>query len=197
MPISKGNKILDIGCGLGGPARYYAKKFECFITGIDITAFDEKIDIYSKTYFTHKKGNAASVGNGEIFQQRGVVSQALQRCPKVHKYAGRKKGSFFAFTEHGLGPLGDPIFPLPWADSDRINPYQTGAEYFGKLSNSTDIEIIKLMIDYKNLPIRNLRIPPTLGIHVIGGPSMIERSKNSLKSIKEKRTLPFEVLCKK
>ena len=44
-------------------------------------AFDEKIDIYSKTYFTHKKGNAASVGNGQIFQQRGVVSQALQFQP--------------------------------------------------------------------------------------------------------------------
>jgi len=44
-------------------------------------AFDEKIDVYSKTYFTHKKGNAASVGNGEIFQQRGVVSQALQFQP--------------------------------------------------------------------------------------------------------------------
>ena len=33
-------------------------------------AFNEKIDIYSKTYFTHKNGNSASVGNGEIFQQR-------------------------------------------------------------------------------------------------------------------------------
>ena len=43
----------------------------------------------------------------------------------------------------------------------------------------------------------NDKTPPTLGIHVIGGPSMIERSKNSLKSIKEKRTLPFEILCKK
>ena len=38
MPISKNQKILDIGCGLGGPARYYAKQFECFITGIDITS---------------------------------------------------------------------------------------------------------------------------------------------------------------
>ena len=44
-------------------------------------AFNEKIDVYSKTYFSHKKGNAASVGNGEIFRQRGVVSQALQFQP--------------------------------------------------------------------------------------------------------------------
>ena len=44
-------------------------------------AFGEKVDIYTKTYFTHKKGNAASVGNGQIFQQRGVVSQTLQFQP--------------------------------------------------------------------------------------------------------------------
>ena len=37
MPIKKNKRILDIGCGLGGPARYYAKEFECIITGIDIT----------------------------------------------------------------------------------------------------------------------------------------------------------------
>ena len=66
----------------------------------------------------------------------------------------------------------------------------------------TDIEIIKTgdkyMSGYEKLVNKtNDTIPPTLGIHVIGGPSMIERSKNSLKSIKEKRTLPFEVLCKK
>ncbi|MDA9674495.1 SAM-dependent methyltransferase, partial [Alphaproteobacteria bacterium] len=29
MPIKKNQSILDIGCGLGGPARYYAKEFGC------------------------------------------------------------------------------------------------------------------------------------------------------------------------
>ena len=37
MPITKNQKILDVGCGLGGPARYYAKEFKCHITGVDIT----------------------------------------------------------------------------------------------------------------------------------------------------------------
>ena len=44
-------------------------------------AFNNKIDVYSKTNISHKTGNAASVGNGEIFAQRGVVSQALQFQP--------------------------------------------------------------------------------------------------------------------
>ena len=38
---------------------------------------------------------------------------------------------------------------------------------------------------------------PILGIHVIGGSTMKQRSINSMKSIKEKRTLPFEIVCKK
>ncbi|MBT5644434.1 MAG: hypothetical protein HOJ42_04820 [Gammaproteobacteria bacterium] len=42
--------------------------------------------------------------------------------------------------------MGD-ILRLSPGPFDRINPYQTGAEYFGKLNNSIDIEIIKLMID--------------------------------------------------
>ena len=36
---------------------------------------------------------------------------------------------------------------------------------------------------------------PTLGIHVIGGESMLERSKNSMQSIIENRTYPFEIIC--
>ena len=38
---------------------------------------------------------------------------------------------------------------------------------------------------------------PTLGMHVIGGPTMFERQKNSMLSIKEERTLPFEIICYK
>ncbi|MDA1325941.1 MAG: class I SAM-dependent methyltransferase [Proteobacteria bacterium] len=29
--------VLDIGCGIGGPARYFANAFGCRVTGIDLT----------------------------------------------------------------------------------------------------------------------------------------------------------------
>jgi SAM-dependent methyltransferase len=29
LPVKPGDDILDIGCGLGGPARYFAKRFGC------------------------------------------------------------------------------------------------------------------------------------------------------------------------
>ena len=37
LPIKAGQHILDIGCGLGGPARYIAHRFQCNVSGLDIT----------------------------------------------------------------------------------------------------------------------------------------------------------------
>jgi TonB-linked SusC/RagA family outer membrane protein len=44
-------------------------------------AFNDKIDIFTRTNMAYNTGNAASVGNSQIFQQRSVVSQALQFQP--------------------------------------------------------------------------------------------------------------------
>jgi SAM-dependent methyltransferase len=38
LPVAAGHRLLDIGCGLGGPARYFADRFGCEVTGIDLTA---------------------------------------------------------------------------------------------------------------------------------------------------------------
>ena len=37
LPIQRGHHIVDIGCGIGGPARYLAKRFGCRVSGVDIT----------------------------------------------------------------------------------------------------------------------------------------------------------------
>lgn len=37
LPIKPGSHILDIGCGIGGGHPLLRKRFQCFVTGIDIT----------------------------------------------------------------------------------------------------------------------------------------------------------------
>nr|WP_320154028.1 TonB-dependent receptor [uncultured Draconibacterium sp.] len=44
-------------------------------------AFDEKVTILSKTNASYSNGKASSVGNGQMYQQRGVVSHALRFQP--------------------------------------------------------------------------------------------------------------------
>ncbi|GGK27406.1 SusC/RagA family TonB-linked outer membrane protein [Yeosuana aromativorans] len=44
-------------------------------------AFNKKVDLYSNTNLAYNKGNASSIGNGEVFLQKSVTSQALQFQP--------------------------------------------------------------------------------------------------------------------
>ena len=37
IKIKPENKILDVGCGIGGSARFLASNYGCFVTGVDIT----------------------------------------------------------------------------------------------------------------------------------------------------------------
>jgi cyclopropane fatty-acyl-phospholipid synthase-like methyltransferase len=37
MMFEKGASCLDVGCGIGGPARYMAKHYDVDVTGIDLT----------------------------------------------------------------------------------------------------------------------------------------------------------------
>ena len=34
LPIREGQHLVDIGCGIGGPARYIARRFGCTVSGV-------------------------------------------------------------------------------------------------------------------------------------------------------------------
>ena len=38
LPPKASDHLLDIGCGIGGPARWIAAKYGCRVTGVDLTA---------------------------------------------------------------------------------------------------------------------------------------------------------------
>jgi ubiquinone/menaquinone biosynthesis C-methylase UbiE len=37
VSITEDSRVLDVGCGIGGPARYLAHRFGCRVDGIDLT----------------------------------------------------------------------------------------------------------------------------------------------------------------
>ena len=215
MPITKNQKILDVGCGLGGPARYYAKEFKCHITGVDITP--SFIEIGNKFNRLTSMSTMVDlyVGNGEKLEFEDEVfdgaysqhvtlniSDRMKFFSEIYRVL--KKGSFFAFTEHGLGPKNNPIFPLPWADNLDMSFLLPPAKTVTILKEIgfINIKLIetgdKYIEGYEKLIQKQPKSEkPTLGIHVIGGSSMHERSINSMRSIKENRTLPFEIVREK
>jgi ubiquinone/menaquinone biosynthesis C-methylase UbiE len=106
-----------------------------------------------------------------------------------------KPGGFFALSEHGLGPEGDPIYPLPWADEPATSFLKTRAETEQLLSEAgfDRIETVdtgpKYVEAYKSMLAKiKAEGPPMLGLHVVGGDDMTIRAANSIRSIEEGRT---------
>ena len=127
LPIQAGHHIVDIGCGVGGPARYLAERFGCRVSGIDIT--EPFVEAANKlTALLKMEGQVeVELGNGQQLPYSdamfdgGYAQHVTMNIADRAQFFGEafrvlKPGAFFALTEHGLGPEGDPHYPLPWSD---------------------------------------------------------------------------------
>jgi SAM-dependent methyltransferase len=45
LALGPNSHVLDIGSGIGGPARYFAKRYGCRVTGIDLSEFNHRIAV--------------------------------------------------------------------------------------------------------------------------------------------------------
>ena len=118
--------VLDIGCGIGGPVRYFAKAFGCRVSGIDLT--EEYINV--ATMLTERCGlddrvdfkcaNAIDLPFDDTsFDVAWCLSVTMNIEDRAGFYAEvrrvLKPGGQFALSELGQGTGGDPYYPLPWA----------------------------------------------------------------------------------
>ena len=46
IALTKGSRVLDVGCGIGSPARYLAHTYGCRVNGIDLTP--ELVEVLTK-----------------------------------------------------------------------------------------------------------------------------------------------------
>ncbi len=119
-------------------------------------------------------------------------------------YRVLKPGTFFALTEHGLGPRGDPHYPLPWS-ADGSGAYLVTPSETRRLLDSagfTDIEMedtgAKYVAGYNAVIERSEqgRLPP-LGTHLLTGDTALLKTRNAARNIEEGRTHPILVICRK
>ncbi len=215
LPIEAGQQIVDIGCGLGGPARYIAKRFQCSVNGIDIT--EPFVEAANKlTRLLHMESQVRiELGDAQRLPYPNAsfdgayaqhVTMNVEDRPRFFGEAYRvlKPGAFFALTEHGLGPTGNPHHPVPWsADGSRaylVTPAQTR----GMLQEAGFEDIVvedtgaKYLAGYKMMIEKADRsaLPP-LGIHLLMGETALQKMRNAARNIEEGRTHPIQVVCRR
>ncbi len=121
-----GTRVLDVGGGLGGPARTLAAEFGCSVTVIDLTesyvsagrALTALIDLEDQV--THRLGNALALPDDSApYDVVWTQNSGMNIADKERLYAGfarmLRPGGLLAIQEPMAGPGGPTIFPVMWA----------------------------------------------------------------------------------
>jgi hypothetical protein len=115
-----------------------------------------------------------------------------------------KPGGYFAVTEHGMGPTGNPHYPLPWSEDGSgawlVAPEETRALL--EAAGFDDIEIedtgAKYLAAYrKAMELAAQGALPPLGTHLLMGKSAPVKVRNAARNIEEGRTHPIQVVCRR
>jgi sarcosine/dimethylglycine N-methyltransferase len=123
--ITAGMSVLDVGSGVGGPARFLAATYGCRVTGVD---FSEPF-VDAARYLTERTGQGAQVlfqtanalelpyddGRFNVVLLQHVAMNISDRA-RLYREIRRvlKEGGRFA-TFDVVSNSGEPHYPLPWA----------------------------------------------------------------------------------
>jgi hypothetical protein len=115
-----------------------------------------------------------------------------------------RPGAFFALTEHGLGPEGNPHHPMPWSD-DGSGAYLVAPEQTRMLLEQAGFDSIaieepgaKYLAGYRRaVQLAERGQLPPLGVHLLMGENAVLKMANAARNIEEGRTRPIEVICRK
>ena len=132
IALTKDSRVLDMGCGIGGPARYLAHTYGCHVDGVDLTpelietgrVLTERCKLADRV--TLQLGNALDLPFPEqtfdvVWCQNVAMNIADKAGLLASVYRVLKPGGLFTSTEYSVGPGGEIIFPLPWAYDSSIN----------------------------------------------------------------------------
>lgn len=140
LGLAPGMHVLDIGCGIGGAARYLATTYRCRVTGIDLTAEY----VAAATELTRRCGLAARVDfrvasatalpfAEKSFDAVTLLHVGMNVADKAKVFAEvrrvLKPDGVFGLYEVVREADGELIFPLPWASEPAASFVESAASY--------------------------------------------------------------------
>ncbi|AZO44091.1 methyltransferase domain-containing protein [Mesorhizobium sp. M7D.F.Ca.US.005.01.1.1] len=140
MGLKPGAELLDIGSGVGGPARFVANSIGADVTGIDLTqsyvdiatSLSKRTGLADKTRFV--QGSALDMPFADASFDAAMilhVGMNLPDKPKLMSEAARvlRSGGVFAVYDVMRLKDGALTYPLPWASDETMSFVATPDDY--------------------------------------------------------------------
>ncbi len=216
MGLGQDHRLLDVGSGIGGPARYMANRFGCRVTGIDLTAefcdaarhLTQLLGLGTKVDFQQGDALAMPFADGTFDGAFSMnVSMNIADKPALYREIRRvlKPGGWLMLSELAKGPGAPMDYPTPWAatasESFLATPTETrtGLEAAGfevlELRDAT--EAVKAYGARSKAAMERGEKMPHRAVQLIHGANAMEAMRNSSRGVGEGRLVPVEILCQR
>ena len=216
LDIAATDHILDVGSGIGGPARYLSDRFGCRVTGIDLTAefcevarhLNRLLGFEAKVKF--EQGDALKMPFADAIFDGAYsmnVSMNIADKPALYREIRRvlKSGAWLVLSEIAKGPGAPMDYPTPWARTAQTSFLATQDETVRALQ-AAGFEIIhsrdtlRQTLDFGALSkamVDRGEKPPHRAVQLMHGDVAPQAMANTARGLKENRILPIEVLARK
>lgn len=204
--VKPGWRVLDVGSGLGGPARVLASEKTCHVTGVDITKeFCEVATMLSKltrlghvTDFRHGDATALPLHDGQFELALTMqIQMSIENKGRFYNEIFRvlNSGGRFVFQDIMGGPGGEIHLPVPWATS-RESSFLISVNALRDTLEAAGFQI-EALEDISDEALAWRRTQPaaagltlaTLGMHVVMGEQYARMQSNQVRNLEERRVI--------
>ena len=199
--IAAGMSVLDVGSGVGGPARFLAATYGCRVQGVDLS--EPFVD--AARYLTERTSQSGQVsfqtasalalpfddGGFDVVLLQHVAMNIADRARLYHEIRRvLKSGGRFATFDVVLNS-GEPHYPVPWARTPATSFLLTASATreaiepagFRTLAWRDDTEAAKAWF----AQLRESGPPPSPNLGVVMGPDIVQLSANLGRNLGEGR----------
>lgn len=214
MELDGSSRVLDVGSGLGGPARTLAETYGCEVTGIDLTEsfcaaateISQWLGLSDRVRFV--PGDATDLPfDPDSFDAAMTIHAAMNIPAKDAVYAGARRvlkpGGVFVVYDVLQGEGGPVHFPVPWAREPSISHLATPGEMRAllggagfEIEDETDSSEQSLAWFREMMARMEESGPPPVNFQAILGGDFPQMARNQVRNLAEQRIRTVTYVCR-
>lgn len=215
LELSPGLELLDVGSGIGGPARYFSAAHGCRVTGVDLT--EEYVQVATALTARCGLGHLARFVQGSALALP-FTGERFDRATLIHVGMNiADKARLFSEIQRVLRPGGKLAvydimqvdgshlpYPMPWAERVETS-FVASPESYRQLLQGAGFSIDS----ERNCREQTLELGramrahasrhgvPPLGLHVLMGPASAQRLSNVMTSLEQGSIAPIQIMARR